>query len=373
MYVNRIIILMLNVYKIDLIFLYYIILFFLFFFFSFFFFLVITGMGYYRAFFNGMRLGRNELDPAWTNYPNRLLYNVYDLTKVIAATGQPNALAVYLGNGWPNIVPNPFNGSDSSYEFEVEARGIAAVKEYMMEHPNSSPISPAAAIRLTGGMPRSTDNTNAVRKLRAQLRVTYSDGTVNTLYTNAASFDSEISASTAKDTNVDAVIASSWSCGTGALLMDDVYNGCTWDATKETVGWDMPNYAPGAGWPAAVLAADPGGNIGPTLMSAQTMPAVEIVDMIEAMTVNEVKPGVFVFDLGQNIAGYVRLRLPAPVPGGINVTVRHAELLMHPPYGPQDGSIYVGNLRTALATDTYTTVASEADDLFYEYVKNIYT
>jgi alpha-L-rhamnosidase len=54
-------------------------------------------------------------------------------------------------------------------------------------------------------------------------------------------------------------------------------------------------------------------------------------------------------------AGFVRLTLPAPVPAGIPIKLRHAELLMHPPYGPKDGNIYVGNLRSALATDLYTT------------------
>jgi alpha-L-rhamnosidase len=39
---------------------------------------------------------------------------------------------------------------------------------------------------------------------------------------------------------------------------------------------------------------------------------------------------------------------------GQTVIMRHAEVLQHPPYGPADGSIYQGNLRTALATDTFT-------------------
>ena len=60
--------------------------------------LYITAIGYYRAFFNGARLGLNELDPAWTNYPQRLLYNSYDVTSAMSATGG-NALAVYVGNG----------------------------------------------------------------------------------------------------------------------------------------------------------------------------------------------------------------------------------------------------------------------------------
>jgi alpha-L-rhamnosidase len=67
------------------------------------------------------------------------------------------------------------------------------------------------------------------------------------------------------------------------------------------------------------------------------------------------EPGVYVLDFEQNFAGYVRLNLPAPFPGNVTITLRHAELLQHPPYGPQDGNIYVGNLRSALATEVYTT------------------
>ena len=128
----------------------------------------------------------------------------------------------------------------------------------------------------------------------------------------------------------------------------------------------MPGYARASGWPAAVLAADPGGNVGPTAMTSQVMPPVSVVGLLPARTVNEVTPGVFVLDFGQNFAGYVRLRLPAPVPDSINVTLRHAEVLQHPPYGPQDGSIYVGNLRSARATDAYTTRASPDDDVIFE-------
>jgi alpha-L-rhamnosidase len=67
-----------------------------------------------------------------------------------------------------------------------------------------------------------------------------------------------------------------------------------------------------------------------------------------------------------SLQGVVRLTLPAPVPGGFNITVRHAELLTHPPYGPVDGSIYVGNLRSAQATDTYVTRATDSGVLILE-------
>jgi len=57
--------------------------------------LYITGMGYYRAFLNGQRLGMNELDPGWTTYPQRVWYNAYDVTGLVYGN-LANALAVYM-------------------------------------------------------------------------------------------------------------------------------------------------------------------------------------------------------------------------------------------------------------------------------------
>ena len=74
--------------------------------------------------------------------------------------------------------------------------------------------------------------------------------------------------------------------------------------------------------------------------------------------------GSYVFDLCQNFAGGVRLSLPGPTAPGTRIIVRHAEAIMHPPYGPQDGSLYFGNLRSAEATDTYTTRGSADGEVF---------
>ncbi|MBN1442821.1 MAG: family 78 glycoside hydrolase catalytic domain, partial [Planctomycetes bacterium] len=54
-------------------------------------------------------------------------------------------------------------------------------------------------------------------------------------------------------------------------------------------------------------------------------------------------PGVFVFDLGQNIVGWCRMRLEGPA--GREVVLRHAEVLN------PDGTIYTANLRTAQQVD----------------------
>ena len=63
-------------------------------------------------------------------------------------------------------------------------------------------------------------------------------------------------------------------------------------------------------------------------------------------------PGVWVYDFEQNEPGWCKLQMPE-CPRGLVVQLRHAEVLQHPPYGPEDGSIYVANLRSAKATDIY--------------------
>ena len=51
---------------------------------------------------------------------------------------------------------------------------------------------------------------------------------------------------------------------------------------------------------------------------------------------------------------------------GTNLTIRHGELLNHPPYGPDDGRIYTDNLRNALARDVYISSGAEADGAEWE-------
>lgn len=65
--------------------------------------LYITSAGYYRASLNGKRIGRNYLDPAWTNFGKRVYYSEYDLTTEVKQGS--NCLGVTLGNGFYNPLP----------------------------------------------------------------------------------------------------------------------------------------------------------------------------------------------------------------------------------------------------------------------------
>lgn len=60
--------------------------------------LFITGLGYYETSFNGVRVGDHRLDPAWTDYGQRVYYATYDVTGLLHQGD--NVWGVILGRGW---------------------------------------------------------------------------------------------------------------------------------------------------------------------------------------------------------------------------------------------------------------------------------
>ncbi|MFC2125059.1 family 78 glycoside hydrolase catalytic domain [Bacteroidota bacterium] len=58
----------------------------------------VTGLGNYVMFINGKRVGKDMLTPGWTDYPQKVQYQTYDITEMLK-TGN-NAVGVMLGNMW---------------------------------------------------------------------------------------------------------------------------------------------------------------------------------------------------------------------------------------------------------------------------------
>jgi alpha-L-rhamnosidase len=310
----------------------------------------ITGLGYYKLRVNGQPAfswnGDSVLDPAWSNYPLRVFYNAYDITNQLVP-GQSNAFAIWMGNGWPNTDPIGYNGTTKVSAYATPEGRIAAMERNKNIHMDFN--TPEL----------QWSRTNAVRKIRAQIFVHLSDGENLVWTSNAASFEGGEGYGEE---------ATTWMCGTGSLLDDSVYDGCVWDQGKYTTGWDMPNYN-AANWVQAVLASDPGGQYGvPTTLTAQAYQSVQVIKELKPRSVTQPRPGMFVFDTEQNLSGFIRLTLPAPVPAGLNITIKHGEVLNHPPYAPVDGTVYYDNLRTAKQTDIYITAGSVDQDEVFEPV-----
>jgi alpha-L-rhamnosidase len=93
----------------------------------------------------------------------------------------------------------------------------------------------------------------------------------------------------------------------------------------------------------------------PATLVDTTAPAVHVLAELDTVAVTEPDPGVWIFDLGQNIAGWARLRVRGP--RGTEVRLRFGEVL------DGDGRLYTANLRTARATDRYT-LAGDGDEVF---------
>ena len=154
-----------------------------------------------------------------------------------------------------------------------------------------------------------------------------------------------------KDGKIERVATdSSWKVGTGPIQYDDLLNGETYDARKETPS--PKNYAVARkAWSTTVF--DDSTWVHPLVLplskialNAQQSPSVEKLQELKPQTIKENPKGSYIFDLGQNMVGYARLRVKGP--RGTTVRIRFAEMLN------PDKSIYVTNLRSARATDTYT-------------------
>lgn len=133
---------------------------------------------------------------------------------------------------------------------------------------------------------------------------------------------------------------STWQAGRSPITMDSLYNGEDYDARLEQPGWDKAGFT-GTDWKPAEEKPAP-----TKLVSAQMMPPIRALQEMTPKRMSSPKPGVLVYDLGQNFSGWVRLKVSGP--RGTVVKLRHAELLY------EDGTLNVENLRSARATDTYT-------------------
>ena len=111
----------------------------------------------------------------------------------------------------------------------------------------------------------------------------------------------------------------SWKVGEGPMLRNSVYLGEVYDARKEQPGWDQPGFNDSS-WQPAVITTK---SVGP--LRAQDAPPIRVTRVLKPVNLTEPKPGVFIFDLGQNFAGWVRLRVHGPA--GTHVKLRYGELL----------------------------------------------
>jgi len=207
--------------------------------------LYICGLGYNEPTLNGKKVGDAVLDPAWTDYGHTLYYSVYDIGGKLRAGS--NTFHVLLGNGWYNPLPLRFWGRINFRE------------------------------ALTIGRP----------KVLANLRVVYTDGSVETVATDE-----------------------SWQVGQTGILRNNVFLG-------ERIDGRLRHF-----YSKAAVAVDaPAGRL-----VAAMMPPIRVTRTFAVAAITEPEPGVYVADLGQNFAGWIRMKIRGKY--GQEIRFRYGEILL---------------------------------------------
>lgn len=116
-----------------------------------------------------------------------------------------------------------------------------------------------------------------------QMRLTYADGKTETIASDQ-----------------------SWKAVPGPITFSSTYGGEDYDATKEQAGWDTANFRDKE-WQQVVVVDSPGGKL-----VAEVAPPLRIMKTYTPVKTSEIKPGLKVYDLGQNFAGWPDVKVRGP-------------------------------------------------------------
>ena len=160
------------------------------------------------------------------------------------------------------------------------------------------------------------------RVLRAILSVTYINATVVLFTTD-----------------------NSWECVNSSYLSDSIYRGEVFSAMEKP---GSPVNAVVTEGPCGIMYLPP---IPPIVEAGEEM-ATRIYKLAN-------DPSKQIVDFANNSAGYCLIDVK-DLKAGANVSLHHAEVPLHPPYGHTNGSLYYANLKSAIQTDIFTSDGKSA-------------
>jgi alpha-L-rhamnosidase len=166
--------------------------------------------------------------------------------------------------------------------------------------------------------------------LLAQLVVTYEDGTEEVFATGE-----------------------DWRVAYGPILEADMLMGESYDARLEMRGWDEPRFDDSAWRPVQI-----GPKTDAKLVAMQGPPVratEELTPISDPTELRRWPTSDYIFDLGQNMVGVVRLNVKGPA--GTTIRLRFGEVL-------DKGALYTENLRSAKQTDYYTLRGDEDGEVW---------
>jgi hypothetical protein len=132
--------------------------------------------------------------------------------------------------------------------------------------------------------------------LIAQLEMDYADGTRDLVVTDAR-----------------------WKQAPGPITFSCIYGGEDYDARLEQPGWDEPRFNESS-WTAALIANGPGGRLAGV---SEAAPPIRAIKTLSPVKKTRLKPGAWLYDLGQNCSLLPRITVAGPA--GARVTIETGE------------------------------------------------
>jgi len=241
----------------------------------------ICGLGHYQMTINGTNVTTNQLTPNWSAYNKTCYYNSYDVTALLQAGN--NAAGITLGNGMYNVTGGRYT-------------------------------------RFTGSF--------GPRKVIAQIRLEYSNGSVTTIGTNP----------------------STWQWNPGPMTFCCIYGGEDRDRRLDPAGWDTAAFN-SASWQAPVTSTAPSGAI----MRGDSLDATPVRFSQTFTPVNSwvIGTGTTVYDFGQNASSMPTITVSGSA--GTSVKLTPCELInsdhtLNQQYAP----VYMTYTLAGSGTETYT-------------------
>ncbi len=267
--------------------------------------LYVTARGIYEVYLNGQRISNEYFNPGLTQYNKNHMYQTYDVTASLK-NGQANAIGAWLSEGWwsGNIT---YSGESWNWFGDRQS-------------------------------------------LLAKMVITYADGS------------EQIVTSNDKD----------WKVFTdGPIKVGSFFQGEVYDATKEAAikGWTIATYDDKSWKKAVIVPLEGTAVVGDVKYSGRYSASLpyndfklvgqmgdnaSIVKTLNALSVEEVRPKVFVYDMGQNMVGFPQIKIKNGKRGQI-ITMRFAEIKYPnlPDYKGNEGMVMMENIRAALTQDQY--------------------
>ncbi len=111
----------------------------------------------------------------------------------------------------------------------------------------------------------------------------------------------------------------SWKVKDGPILRNNIYLGEVYDARLEVKDWNLCGIDT-RDWRSAVRATKPNGKL-----RVQPLHPIRVTATLKPKKISQPTPGIYIVDMGQNFAGWVRYQFKAPK--GTQIRCRYGELL----------------------------------------------